>query len=81
MSIKQKLNYDSKKYYYEINSCKIFVFKIATRVSGQTNNSEGTQAHLLADKWIKVLLNSAQPSNSQLYTPAVPPIRKRAQAS
>ena len=49
--------------------------------SGQTANREGTQAHLSEDKWIKVLLSSAYKSNSQLYPPPAPPIRKLAQAS
>ena len=49
--------------------------------SGQTTNREGTQPHPSAVKWIKVLLRSAHQSNSQLYPPPVPPIRKLAQAS
>ena len=49
--------------------------------SGQTTNREGTQPNPSADKWIKVLLSSAHQSNSQLYPPPVPPIRKLAQAS
>ena len=42
---------------------------------------EGTQPHPSADRRIKVLLSSAHQSNSQLYPPPVPPIRKLAQAS
>ena len=49
--------------------------------SGQTTNREGTQPHPSADKQIKVLLSSAHQSNSQLYPPTVPPIRKLAQTS
>ena len=49
--------------------------------SGQTTNREGTQPHPSADRWIKVLLSSAHQSNSQLYPPPVPPIRKLAQTS
>ena len=49
--------------------------------SGQTTNREGTQPHPSADKRIKVLLSLAQQSNSQLYPPPVPPIRKLTQAS
>ena len=49
--------------------------------SGQTTNKEGTQPHPSADKWSKVLLSSAHQSNTQLYPPPVPPIRKLAQAS
>ena len=49
--------------------------------SGQTANREGTQPHPSAGKQIKVLLSSAHQSNTQLYTPPVPPIRKLAQAS
>ena len=49
--------------------------------SGQTTNREGTQSHPSAVKQIKVLLSSAHQSNSQLYPPPVPPIRKFAQAS
>ena len=49
--------------------------------SGQTTNREGTQPHPSAVKGIKVLLSSAHQSNSQLYPPPVPPIRKLAQAS
>ena len=49
--------------------------------SGQTTNRKGTQLHPSADKKNKVLLSSAHQSNSQLYTPPVPPIRKLAQAS
>ena len=49
--------------------------------SGQTTNREGTQPHPSADKQIKLLLRSAPQSNTQLYPPPVPPIRKRAQAS
>ena len=49
--------------------------------SGQTTNREGTQPQPSADKWIKVLLSSARQSNTQLYLPPVPPIRKIAQAS
>ena len=49
--------------------------------SGQTTNREGTQPHPSADKGIKVLLSSAHQSNSQLYPPPVPPIRKLPQAS
>ena len=46
--------------------------------SGQTINREGTQPHPSVDKWIKVLLSSAQQSKSQLYPPPLPPIRKLA---
>ena len=49
--------------------------------SGQTTNREGTRPHPSADKQIKVLLSSAHQSNSQLYSPPVPPIRKLAQVS
>ena len=49
--------------------------------SGQKTNREGTQPHPSADKQIKVLLSSAHQSNSQLYPPPVPSIRKLAQAS
>ena len=49
--------------------------------SGQPTNREGTQPHPSADKPIKVLLNSAHQSNTQLYPPPVPPSRKLAQAS
>ena len=49
--------------------------------SGQTTNKEGTQPHPSADKQIKVLLSYAHQSNTQLYPPPVPPIRKLAQAS
>ena len=49
--------------------------------SGQTTNTDGTQPHPSEDKKIKVLLSSAHQSNTQLYTPQVPPIRKLAQAS
>ena len=49
--------------------------------SGQTTNREGTQPHQSAVKQIKVLLSSSHQSNSQLYPPPVPPIRKLAQAS
>ena len=49
--------------------------------SGQTTNREGTVPHPSAVKRIKVLLSSAHQSNSQLYPPPVPPIRKLAQAS
>ena len=49
--------------------------------SGQTTNGEGTEPHPSAEKQIKVLLSSAQQSNSQLCPPPVPPIRKLAQAS
>ena len=49
--------------------------------SRQTTNKEGTQPHPSADKQIKVLLSSAHQSNTQLYPPAVPPIRKLAQAT
>ena len=49
--------------------------------SGQTTNREGTQTHPSAVKQIKVLLSSAHQSNSQLYTPSVPPIRKLTQDS
>ena len=49
--------------------------------SGQTTNRERTQPHPSADKRIKVLLSSVHQSNSQLYPPPVPPIRKLAQAS
>ena len=49
--------------------------------SDQTTNKEGTQPHPSADKQIKVLLSSAHQSNTQLYPPPVPPIRKLAQAS
>ena len=49
--------------------------------SGQTTNREGTQPHPSAGKQIKILLSSAYQSNSQLYPPPVPPIRKLAQAS
>ena len=45
---------------------------------GQTANREGTQPHPSAVKQIKVLLSSALKSNSQLYPPPVPPIRKLA---
>ena len=48
--------------------------------SGQTTNREGTEPHPSANKQIKVLLSSAQQSNSQLYPPPVPPTRKLAQA-
>ena len=40
--------------------------------SGKTTNREGTQPHPSTVKWIKVLLNSAHQSNSQLYPPPVP---------
>ena len=50
-------------------------------VSGQTTNRADTQPHPSAVKWIKVLLSSAHQSNSQLYPPPVPPIRKLAQTS
>ena len=43
--------------------------------------ADGTQPHPSADKRIKVLLSSAHQSNTQLYPPPVPPIRKPAQAS
>ena len=43
--------------------------------SGQTTNREGTQTHLSTVKWIKVLLGSDHHSNSQLYSPTVPPIK------
>ena len=43
--------------------------------SGQTTNREGTQPHPSADKWIKILLSSAQQSKAQLYPPPVPTIR------
>ena len=49
--------------------------------SGKTTNREGTQPHPSADKQIKVLLSSVHQSNTQLYLPPVPPIRKFAQAS
>ena len=49
--------------------------------SGQTTNREGTQPDPSADKQIKVLLSSSHQSNTQLYPPPVPPIRKLAQAS
>ena len=49
--------------------------------SDQTTNREGTQPHPSADRQIKVLLSSAPQSNTQLYPPPVPPIRKLAQAS
>ena len=49
--------------------------------SGQTTNREGTQPHPSVDKQIKVLLSCAHQSNSQLYPPPVPLIRKLAQAS
>ena len=49
--------------------------------SGQTTNREGSQPHPSPDKWIKVLLSSAHQSNSQLYLPPVPPIRKLPHAS
>ena len=49
--------------------------------SGKTTNREGTQAHPSTVKWIKVLLSSAHKSNSQLYPPPVPPIRKLTQVS
>ena len=49
--------------------------------SGQTTNRERTQLHPSADKQMKVLLSSAQQSNSQLYPWPVPHIRKLAQAS
>ena len=49
--------------------------------SGQTTNREGTQPQPSADKRIKVLLSSAHQSNTWLYPPPVPPIRKLAQAS
>ena len=48
---------------------------------GQTTNREGTQPHPSADKQIKVLLTSAHQSNTQLYPPPDPPIRKLAHAS
>ena len=38
--------------------------------SGQTTNRERTQPHPSADKWVKVLLSSAQQSNTQLYPPS-----------
>ena len=50
-------------------------------VTGQTTNREGTQPHPSADKQIKLLLCSAQQSNTQFYPPPVPPIRKLAKAS
>ena len=49
--------------------------------SGQTTNREGTQPYPSTVKQIKVLLSSAHQSNSQLYPPPVPPIRKLTQAS
>ena len=49
--------------------------------SDQTTNREGTQPHPSVDKQIKVLLSSAHQSNTQLYPPPVPPIRKFLQAS
>ena len=49
--------------------------------SDQTTNREETQPHPSADKQIKVLLSSAHQSNTQLYLPPVPPIRKLAQVS
>ena len=49
--------------------------------SGETTNRKGTQPHPSAVKQIKVLMSSAHQSNSQLYPPRVPPIRKLAQAS
>ena len=49
--------------------------------SGQTTSREGTKPHPSTVKCIKVLLSSAHQSNSQLYPPSVPPIRKLAQAS
>ena len=49
--------------------------------SGQTTNREGAQPHPSADKHIKGLLSSAHQSNTQLYPPPVPPIRKLVQAS
>ena len=49
--------------------------------AGQTTTSEGTQPHPSVDKWIKVLLSSAQQGNSQLYPPPFPPVRKLPQAS
>ena len=48
---------------------------------GQMTNREGTQSHPSADKQIKVLLSSAHQSNTQLYPPPVPSIRKLAQSS
>ena len=47
--------------------------------SGKTTNREGTQSHPSTIKQIKVLLSSAHQSNSQLYPPPVPPIRKLTQ--
>ena len=47
----------------------------------QPTEREGTQPHPTAVKRIKVLLSSAHQSNTQLYPPPVPPIRKLAQAS
>uniref|UniRef100_A0A8C0DLV5 Uncharacterized protein n=1 Tax=Balaenoptera musculus TaxID=9771 RepID=A0A8C0DLV5_BALMU len=49
--------------------------------SGKTTNREGTQPHPSTVKRIKVLLSSAHQSNSQLYLPPVPPIRKLTEAS
>ena len=49
--------------------------------SGQATNKEGMQPHPTADKQIKVLLSSAHQSNTKLYPPPVPHIRKLAQAS
>ena len=49
--------------------------------SGQTTNRERTQPHPTTVKQIKVLLSSAHQSNTQLYPPPVPPIRKLAKAS
>ena len=48
--------------------------------SSQTTNKEGSQSQPSAVNWIKVLRSSAHQSNSQLYPPPVPPIRKLAQA-
>ena len=49
--------------------------------SSLTAKRQGTQPHPSADKQIKVLLSSAHQSNTQLYPPPVPPIRKLQQAS
>ena len=49
--------------------------------SGKTTKREGTQPHPSIVKQIKALLSSAYQSNSQLYPPPVPPIRKLTQAS
>ena len=49
--------------------------------SGQTTNRQGTQPHTSAVRQIKVLLSSVHQSNTHLYPPPVPPVRKPAQAS